>query len=138
MNRLCDNLLICILLQPCIRYDLWTLLAVSKEFERAIRKTKEILQEKATGHPAETYDDDGKKGWNKAAETGSLSSIIRLHENRREGCTTFTMNYAAENGHLEVVKWLHANRQEGCTTYAMDYSAKNGHLEVVKWLQVEP
>ena len=44
------------------------------------------------------------------------------------------MDLAAEHGHLDVVKLLHKNRKEGCTTYAIDWAARNGHLDVVKWL----
>lgn len=57
-----------------------------------------------------------------------------LHANRREGCTTESMDSAALNGRLDIVKWLHEHRSEGCTVYAMSSAARHGHLEVVKWL----
>jgi hypothetical protein len=72
--------------------------------------------------------------WNHSCKSGSMVSILRLHENRVEGCTTGAMNGAAEHGHLEVIKWLHINRQEGCTTNAMNCATRNGHLDIIKWL----
>jgi len=69
-----------------------------------------------------------------AASNGHIEIVKWLHENRKEGCTTFAMDIAAQNGHLEMVKWLHENRKEGCSIFAMDSAADKGHLEIVKWL----
>ena len=74
------------------------------------------------------------KHMNLAASNGHLEVVKWLHENRKEGCTYWAMDYAASNGHLEIVKWLHYNRTEGCSVNAMNYAATYGHLEIVKWL----
>ena len=71
---------------------------------------------------------------NTAAMNGHLETVIWLHLNRAEGCTTNAMDYAAYNGHLDAIIWLHVNRTEGCTTDAMDWAARNEHLEVSRWL----
>lgn len=69
-----------------------------------------------------------------SAERGDLESIIWLHKNRKEGCTTKAMDYAAMQGHMHIVIWLHDNRKEGCTTDAMDYAAMKGNLILARWL----
>jgi ankyrin repeat protein len=65
-----------------------------------------------------------------------LEIVEWLHKNRKEGCTTWAMDWAARNGHLEVVEFLHKNRNEGCTHYAMEWAAMNGNLEVVEYLRM--
>ena len=53
-----------------------------------------------------------------ASANGHLETVKWLHENRKEGCTKWAMNWAARYDHLDVVIWLHENRHEGCTTKA--------------------
>jgi hypothetical protein len=80
------------------------------------------------------YDPD-KHTWHWAVQNGHLEVIKWLHENRKEGCTAWIMEYAVRNGHLDIVRWMYENRREGCTIWwAMDRAAENGHLDVVKWL----
>jgi hypothetical protein len=72
--------------------------------------------------------------WNNSAIYGHLHVVKWLHENRKEGCTEWTMNYAARNGHLDVVKWLHEHRTEGCTLYAVMFASYNDHLHILQFL----
>ncbi|TYZ67453.1 hypothetical protein PybrP1_011386, partial [[Pythium] brassicae (nom. inval.)] len=44
------------------------------------------------------------------------------------------MHCAAVSGHLEIVKFLHENRKEGCNTFTLEYAHKKGHHHVVDYL----
>lgn len=35
-----------------------------------------------------------------------------LHENKKDCCTSYAMEFAEENGHLDILKWLYENRKE--------------------------
>jgi hypothetical protein len=72
--------------------------------------------------------------WNWASKNGNLEIVEWLHENKKEGCTSDTMDLASQNGHLKVVEFLHYNRTEGCTTWVMNYASDYGHLKVVEFL----
>ncbi|KAK1928739.1 hypothetical protein P3T76_015842 [Phytophthora citrophthora] len=63
--------------------------------------------------------------WMELPPTTTLHTVVWLHQNRSEGCTTAAMDGAATNGHLEMVKWLNENRTEGCTTAAMTESCED-------------
>lgn len=66
--------------------------------------------------------------------TGHFEIVTYLHEHRREGCATSTMNMAAARGKLDVVKYLHENRLEGCTVNAIDMAVLNNREKVASFL----
>ena len=74
------------------------------------------------------YRKYNNKTLNQLARKGDLEGIKWLHQNRKEGYSSYAMNLAAENGHLNVIQWVHQNRKERCTTFSMNFAAANGHL----------
>ena len=48
--------------------------------------------------------------WNNACKAGDIDTVMYLHYNDINGCSTNAMDYAAEHGHLDLVIWLHENR----------------------------
>ncbi|EFA75089.1 hypothetical protein PPL_11163 [Heterostelium album PN500] len=71
---------------------------------------------------------------NVAARLGDMESLMFLHYNRTEGCSTRALDAACANGYMHIVLWLHNHRTEGCSTDAIDQAAGNGHLEIVQFL----
>ena len=49
------------------------------------------------------------------------------------------MDIAAVNGDLHLVEYIHTDRREGCTTNTINFASRSGNLKVVKFfcMQIE-
>lgn len=66
-----------------------------------------------------------------AASNDNLELLIELHKIGNGECTTIAMDWAND---IKVLQWLHDNRKEGCTTWAMYQAAMFNNMKKIKWL----
>ncbi|KAJ3101948.1 hypothetical protein HDU97_000924 [Phlyctochytrium planicorne] len=69
-----------------------------------------------------------------AAQQGCLDILTFLHENRQEGCTTYSIQEAAANGHFKVVKYLHEKVKPKWTKDTLVGAACYGRFDIIKLL----
>ena len=60
-----------------------------------------------------------------AIRTNDLNLLIYCHKylNVNNEYRNIAMDFASMKGRLDVVKWLHQNRKEGCTKYAINWAS---------------
>ena len=66
-----------------------------------------------------------------AASNDDLELLKHLHKKDDCTCTTMAMDWAND---INVLQWLHDNRKEGCTTWAMYQAAMFNNIKKIKWL----
>eukprot|EP00842_Homolaphlyctis_polyrhiza_P000562 jgi/Hompol1/1506/HPOL_003820-RA len=72
-----------------------------------------------------------------AGELNTLRWLLLTNGAVSSTYVTDAMDFAAKNGHLSTVLWLHANRTDGCSSMAMQGAAENGHYEIFRFLWTE-